>query len=274
MTYPTAVSFNDYVFDVTRLGKLDGLTTPSYAVSESVIAGARGSRHNRSLMRKRQITLEILLHADTEADYFNKREALLSATLPDNGEGELTITLDGVQYLLNAVPQSTEINWPQGNYAPVQVQFVCYDPTIYSSTLYEEADIIIRSGGGLTFPLVFPLTFVTTNSGTATATNGGNVYVWPVITLSGLMTNPLVRNLTTDEYLQLTYTSGVNDEIVIDMANRTIVLNGVTSLITELADGSDFWNLQPGDNEINISTGSSSDTGTLTLTWRYGFSAL
>lgn len=271
----TAAAFNGYDFDVVRTGKVDGLNAASYEVSESVYAGKGGSIFNQALPRKRQITLELLLMTNSEDDYETQRAAILEACNKANGEGELNLTIYGTEYLINAVPEPPIIDWPKFPFFTVQMQFVAYDPIIYSATAQSQSGIAVPAGGGAVFPLIFPITFTSSGStGKATIYNNGNIETYPILTITGLMTNPLLRNITTGESLQLTYTSTVNDTIVIDMKNRTVTLNGTTNLLGNVVAGSDWWTLAAGENTIGVSTGSTSDTGTLSLNWYDAFSGV
>lgn len=271
----TAASFNGYDFEVARTGRIDGLTEASYDVSESVYAGVRGAIFNQALPRKRQITLEFLVMTNSEDNYETQRAAILEACNKANGEGELNLTLYGNDYLINAVPEPPIIDWPKFPYFTVQMQFTAYDPIIYSANAQSQTGIAVPAGGGLTFPLVFPLTFESSGStGQVTIYNNGNIESYPILTITGLMTNPLIRNATTGETFQLTYTSTVNDTIVIDMAARTVTLNENTNLLGNVVDGSDWWTLTPGANMVALSTSSTADTGTLGLSWRDAFSGV
>lgn len=274
-TIITGAAFEGYNFEVESTGKIEGLAEGSYAVSESVYAGVPGSIFNEALLRKRQVTLEFLVPHQSEQDYQQKREAILQACNKANGIGELTLTILGTDYLLYAVPEPPLISWPHHRYFTVQVQFVCYDPMIYSGSAESVTNIGVPTGGGAEFPLIFPITFASSgSSGTATAYNNGNIPSAPIMTITGVLTNPLIRNVTTGESFQLTHTSGVGDTIVIDMKNRTVVKNGSTNLLGSVQASSDWWDLNPGANIVALTTGSTSDTGMLSLTWRHAWSQI
>ena len=67
--------------------------------------------------------------------------------------------------------------------------------------------------------------------------------------------------------VEIDATTGVSDELVIDMLNRTVVLNGGSALSLRSAD-SDWWGLDVGLNYINYSSDDLSDTGVATISWR------
>lgn len=272
----TEISFNGYTIPHGRIRKVEGLDTPPYRVSDSSLAGRSGSVFNRNLADKRAIVIEWLLYETTMDTYLDERSDIFDAFDPEDGEQELVIEInDDDSVLLNCVVADVKLpaRAAPTTHAYAQAQLVAYDPTIYSEDIHTQSGILAPTGGGATFPLVFPITFETSTSGEATIYNLGNIDASPTLTLSGLLTNPLIRNETTGETFQLTYSTGVNDEVVIDMAARTATLNGVTSLLTSIAEGSTWWSLQPGANTISIATSSTSDTGELEIIWQDAWSA-
>lgn len=262
MSVVSGASFAGYTFDVTRLGKLDGLSTPSYSVSESVLAGVRGSRFNQALIRKRQITLNLLLWCESESEYFTQRAAILEACNKENGEDELTLTIGGTEYLINAVPEPPVITWPMGNYYEVQCQFTAYDPTIYSAIEESSSQVLAPSGGGFTFPIIFPITFTGSGrTGRITIHNNGNIPTYPEIDLAGLLTNPVIENETTGEFFSMTYTLAAGRTIEINNKAKQAILDGSTNLAQYIDDGAVWFTLAPGENVIRLSTDATTDSG-------------
>lgn len=272
----TGITYNGYEIPHGRIRRIEGLDTPPYRVSDSVLAGRSGSRFNNNLADKRAIIVEFLLYKTSMDSYLDERAEIFDAFDPEDGENELVIEIDDDETIsLNCVV--SDVNLParaaEMTYANVQVQLIAYDPTIYSEDIHSQSGILAPTGGGATFPLIFPITFATSTTGEATIYNLGNINACPTLTLTGLLTNPLIRNETTGETFQLTYSMGVNDSVVIDMYNRTATLNGATSLLTHIAEGSSWWCLEPGANTIALTTSSTSDTGTLEITWQDTWSA-
>lgn len=270
----TAASFDGTDFEVTRTGKLDGLSTPSYDVSESVLAGVRGTRFNQALMRKRQVTLEFLMFVDSEEDYFDKRQEIINACTKDDGEGELMLTIHGTTYTLNCVPEPPEISWPHFPYCTVQLQFIAYDPVIYASTEESVSGIETPSSGGLTFNLKFNLTFLSSGASSVTINNAGNLNVYPTLVMAGDLTNPVISNETTGEFFSLTYSLETAGTINADMKNRTVLRGSGLNLAQYVDDGAKWIFLQPGQNEISLSTDDPADTGTLEIRWVTAFTGI
>lgn len=278
-TSPSGVS---YVIPQSRILRIEGLSETPYRRSASQFAGSRGGTHNTLLMDARGVNIEWLVMEASMAEYIAEREEVFNAFNPDeciNGEvGELEIEVNHADnYLLYCIPiRSPRVPERAAEFpmAEAQVQLMADDPVIYSADAEVSSGVSAPAGGGATFPLIFPITFEQTTSGQVTLVNDGNVDTYPVISLSGVLTNPLIRNTTTGDVFQLTYTTDADDTVEIDMEARTVVLNGSTNLITAVVTGSDWWALRKGSNVINLATGSTSDNGTMAINYRHAWNAV
>ena len=148
------------------------------------------------------------------------------------------------------------------------VSLFCADPRLYAATessgSYDPTD---AGSGGLDFPLVFPLDFdASATAGHLTVDNEGNIDTPPVFVITGPVTNPILDNDTTGESIY-TQSCGLSssDYLTIDVANRTVTLNGSTSR-PDLLDASltTWFNLVPGVNQLRL-RGSSMSTGATQL---------
>jgi hypothetical protein len=127
-------------------------------------------------------------------------------------------------------------------------------------------------GVGFSFPISFPFTFGTPNGGgDVTVTNAGNFPVWPVLRLEGRLSDPVVRNDTTGEELDVRVDLAAGDWLTIDSRDRTIVLNDIVSRYGDLRRGSSFPRVAPGQNTFQLRAASSGPTAALTITYRSGW---
>lgn len=128
------------------------------------------------------------------------------------------------------------------------------DPRIYGAALrsafYDPAASL--SGGGVAMPLTFPLTFTTTTVTQLDLTNLGNFATPPVLTIKGPVVNPVVDNNTTGESLYITYSLGSSDTVVVDVAARSVKLNGASRLDLLNTQSTKWWELQPGTNRVRL----------------------
>lgn len=115
--------------------------------------------------------------------------------------------------------------------------------------------------GGTSIPATIPMGFPLSGSSVSSlnVNNAGNESTDPVITLYGPANQFTVINNTTGKQFVLDYAIAEGESIIVDVKSRTVIVNGVTSIYNAL-DG-DFFNLQPGINEIQFTaTGSNEDT--------------
>lgn len=134
------------------------------------------------------------------------------------------------------------------------VSLVGADPRVYASPLktgsYDPTGSL--SGGGAAMPLVFPLVFTGTTATQLVVTNLGKTATPPVLTVKGPVANPIIDNDTTGESIYLLTTLGAADTIVVDVAARTVTLNGAVRQDLFDASLSLWWELAAGENALRL----------------------
>lgn len=142
-----------------------------------------------------------------------------------------------------------------------QITFLCSDPLIYDG------------GNGSDVST----TWITESIelGANTIVNPGFDYE-PIITLEGEFDNPILTNVTTGKFFALDGVSvGTGESLVIDMKNRTVVLEGESgseSLNAYRTIDSSWWSLARGTNDIGIEVDiESGTTVTGEITYRKGY---
>lgn len=136
------------------------------------------------------------------------------------------------------------------------VSLFAADPRIYTSTQVQGTYDPSSSGtGGLFFPLTFPLNFnVSDTAGRLTVDHEGNIATPPVFVITGPVTNPILDldTLSRSIYTRDT-TLAAGDILTIDVAARSVVLNGTTSrpdlINTALTD---WFYIAPGSNQLRL----------------------
>ena len=98
------------------------------------------------------------------------------------------------------------------------------------------------------------------------ATNNGSDVVYPTITIAGVVTSPVISNLTTGESIRVPIALGADDTLEIDMDNESIKLNGHNTP-SSLIIGS-WWGLIPGVNRLQYTSNNQSDTAQVVVSWR------
>lgn len=150
------------------------------------------------------------------------------------------------------------------------VSLFAADPRIYGATLraasYDPAAAL--AGGGVTFPLTFPVTFSVSTVSLLEILVGGNAPTPPVLTLRGPANNPTFDNDTTDKSIQTTAVLGSSDTLSIDVAARTVTLNGASRPDLFDVGESTWWELARGTNRLRV-RGTGMSVGSTLFTCQY-----
>lgn len=256
-------------------GDIVGLGVPDVRTSSGLLSGQHGGWVGAQFYGMRNIAIPGQIIADSVGDYEDRRAALQAAVA--SNEVTLTIVTNaGHQYVIEC--NLIKLDIPFSN-NPLTCRFnlelVAPDPIIYdnSASGLMSAPLSRVGGGGITWPITWPITWA---SGTppVTVNNTGEVALSPTIKLNNAMTNPTITNKTTGQFFTLSgLTTTAGDVVVIDMKNRTALLNG-GSVLSLMTAASDWWLLLPGANTLELSTASSGDTVTGVIEWRAGYGGI
>ena len=250
---------------------IDGLDLPPLRTSSGSYSGRDGGWVGAQFYASRLLSLTGRVFSSNVATLYASRKTLQSS-LAQPAVTVLVSTDDGGQYRLDCTLDSFDMPIKRAkSRADFHITLLNADAIIYDTSAggADTASIARTSGGGLSWPLTWPLTW-SAGSAPTTVTNNGTVTIFPTVTLTGVMTSPVLTNNTTGQFISLpTFTTAAGDVLKIDMLNRTVLLNG-GSVLPAVVTSSSWWPLIPGSNSISLATGSSSDTVTGTVTWRSG----
>ncbi|NYI05257.1 phage distal tail protein [Allostreptomyces psammosilenae] len=154
----------------------------------------------------------------------------------------------------------------------VSLQWVCTDPRRYAPQPGFADTTLPVSGGGLEYPIGYPLGYGTPrSSGSVTAANDGNAHTHPVLTITGPVVRPSVFNHTTGMRLEYDITLTADETLTVDTAESTVVLGGGGSRLhtaTPLSDPERLFTLAPGDNALDFRAPEGGEQARLSVTWR------
>lgn len=153
-----------------------------------------------------------------------------------------------------------------------KLELLATDPTIYDNATGNPLAAIVRkvANGGYTYPVIYPVVYAAGELPT-TVTNNGDVLVYPIITLTNVMDDPIITNETTGEIFSLSpLVTSPGDEVVIDMRAHTVLLNGgnIFDLVTT---SSSWWGLVPGTNSLSLTSSGGGDNVTAMVSYRSGY---
>jgi phage-related protein len=121
---------------------------------------------------------------------------------------------------------------------------------------------------GRTYDRTYNLTYGGGSISNSTAiVNVGNWTTYPVITITGPVTNPTIGNVTTGQYMTVNYSLTNTDTLVIDLDQKLITLNGVSAR-NLLAGNSEWFGAPPGTSYFTF-TGTNIFVGITTATVVY-----
>jgi hypothetical protein len=156
-----------------------------------------------------------------------------------------------------------------------------FQATLVSTDVYalgsNEQSVVITAGAaagetGIANPITNPISTTLNATGQQFVVNQGDAPTWPRFRIDGPITNPQVLNNTTGELLALATTVNVGDYLDIYPQLGRILLNGTADRYSALDFAqSEWWQIQPGSNDIRLLASSFSSPAALTVYWRNAF---
>lgn len=184
-------------------------------------------------------------------------------------EGQLKMQFGNKKRMIKC--RCNELGEPErrGIYNEIVIQFICDDPEFtdfdqFMVSLFTREDLIsspftFTAGSGLVF---------TKRINGADITNNGDLKTFPVFyiyndssesteTLNEQKDGILIENTTTGQKIELNYAARPDEEIIIDIENRSIkgIYNGTTTNLINYISNDTFLNkfwIDPGKNTIQI----------------------
>lgn len=150
----------------------------------------------------------------------------------------------------------------------VFVQLQAADPRIYSALVSSDGVGLPTGGGGVTFPLTFPIVFGSPTGGELRVVNDGSFPVEPFLRITGPATNPRVGSLMTDRAMAFNLTLAPGEWLDIDVPNRSVLLNGTADRYSALTRDSRWFELLSGPNDLTFRADDYDAGARLSVTWR------
>jgi hypothetical protein len=148
------------------------------------------------------------------------------------------------------------------------VQLTAPDPVRYGIDQHTATCGLPQPGLGITFPIQqWPLDFGRPAGGSLVLRNAGTVATWPVWTVTGPCTQPVIRAPTTGQSLGFGLSLAGGDVLVVDVAARTIRFNGA-SRRSALLPGSSWFGVPPGTTGIEFDAQRTDTSAVLAAAWR------
>jgi len=266
------------VYDV---GQVTGLDLPVMRTSDQPKTRDHGSYQGIDLLGERVLVLDVELAPGNPVTLGAQLAVLAAITGPQSAESPLVWQLPGQgKRQANVRPRRRLLPVVQSyvvGYAKASVEFVASDPRVYDQVLQSLSTGQATQVGGLSFPMTFPTTFGTAGSGgIINATNAGNFGSRPTFSIAGPCINPVIENRTAGKTISFSITMLAGDTLTVGLdVGHPVYLNGTGSRRNAVTSTPDqWWELQPGVNELHFSTGDAGNTGALlTVPFRSAWSS-
>lgn len=232
-------------------------------------------------LRPRTIQILVRREACNRPEYATLRDSLIDYLRPNRGGHVVTPGLlrkykanGGVREWFvyptegPSFPSHEPDKWDQWAIQDT-IRFTAYDPVARDPTPHT-LTYAATGGTASTFPITFPLSFASFGSSGPLA-YAGTWDTFPTVVINGPATGALIRNLTTNEELNLSYAipSGRVVTITLDYGNKKVLLDDGTNLIGYMTTGSAVgtFHLQPGLNDLQIYASGTSAITSIILSW-------
>jgi hypothetical protein len=244
----------------TIIRTFEGFEYPIVRESIEDVSGEKSAVYMASYFGRRQISFTGDLLG---SNVFQLRHNLLKV-LDDGLKTVKIVTYDDLELQFEA--QLDSISNPYTH----QIHTFTIKMSIPNYRLYsqDEYDLEIhpfRIYGGIAIPAIVPFEWEGGSTEPSTITNAGNEQSEPIFTIYGPGTYFKVKNITTGEYFEIDEEIIQDDEIIIDVKNQTVTLDG--SSIRSSFSG-DFWKLESGDNLVRFVVLGDDENTKLKIEWR------
>ena len=234
-----------------------------------------------SRFEPREVSFDVMVQAPSLEDIQSAIKTLSAALNPLEGTGVLLFDYeDGTQYVLYAIGNNTPTLTEEkgATYQRVRLDFIAYDPFWYGA----ESIAYFESAGTDFFPLDISGNFLASSGTSQVLTNAGNVDTPVTISITGIITNPYLQNTTTDQSFNITLImADASDNLTITTAfgNKTATYTPGSTGMSENAfkyfdADSVFWQLQPGDNTVSLSSLSVDSACVVSVQWESKYSGI
>jgi Phage tail protein len=240
---------------------------PSTVYVRSKRGGAQGTKMPTPSFASYQFVLDFIIVGKSFADLGAQRDAFFGilGTIHSAGVQRLAITrADGsMRYLdIKAIEVTGDMKPDDATSSIVEVTLLGEYPFLQNIIPYSQS-VGLSNGGGIAIPMSIPLPFSGGSTTTFTLTNKGNIAANPILTFTGLLTNPnlaITQNgVTKTLSLGLTLADSAHT-CVVDCYNETVLLQPSGNVARQNMSG-DFLQIPVGTSSIQLTTGSGGDTG-------------
>lgn len=250
------------------VSSLEGWDSADVRIETPPRPDSHGAFDTDAWYTERKVTVEGQIIAPTVATRRAAEQALST----------LTARLQSVLLRVDEAPYARQMTVKRaGRLQLTQIGATCHyslplvaaDPRRYDVNQQSATTGLPADGIGFSFPFSFPFSFGSAGAGgTVSVTNAGDLETWPVLTITGPVLNPVVRNNTTGDEMRFTIDLPAGEFLTVDTLNRTVLLDGTANRRNTVAMGSRWPAIVPGVNEFLFRATSSTTDASLVIRYR------
>lgn len=256
---------------------IQGLEKPEIRTASGNFSGRDGGWIASQFYKYRVITINGVLNEETCANLETSRQELMAALPIRTALPMFITTFAGAIYYADVYVIDLKMDIVGAKFQEFQLTVMSPDPYLYDAGDGTDPDsgfitqtIYKLVGGGYIFPYILPVIWEAGSTPTL-VNNTSDVLIFPIITLTDTFTNPRIQNNTTGQYIELAVTTTTGDEIIIDMKNRTVTLNGGSILPYKSGN---WWGLIAGANMIELTSDGGGDNTEGTIKYRIAYEGI
>lgn len=260
-----------------RLFKIEGIGGPETNLQMQKSPFQDGNTYIDNTLESRPISIEFGIFANDRTELYGLRHKISRIFNSKLGLGTLVFNFGGLYREINAIVENGPL-FPDGEGNETEkfqrglIDFICPDPFWLSKENVEQLTVW---EGGLEFPLELPTEFaILSEERSKIIFNEGDVETPIIVVFNGPASAPIrVENITTGEFIEVNQGLQSGERLEINTAFgkkrvEKVLENGERINAFHYIDlQSKFFQLIPGNNLINYSTGEDYERAAVSITW-------
>lgn len=262
--------------DVVLVPPLQGMAKPPIRTSSGNFSGRDGGWLSSQFYSPRQIVVNGLINGNSCDNAYELMCELQNMVTIRQLMPFIYTTTTGTSYLAEVYLIDMNMDITQDRIYEFQLTLLAPDPSFFivdpddPNEGWIEQTFTTIVGGGYVTPYVLPVEWSPSAQPTV-INNPTDKIIYPQIIITGQYTNPQINNNSTGQFIKVNVTTAPGDVIIIDMANRTITLNGTSILATRTGN---WWGLLPGETLVSLETDDPTDEQEGVIRYRPAYSGV
>lgn len=260
--------------DMKVLSGMNGRWMPPISFVEEKTPNQHGSQLRQVNVEARPVDVPIWIKAKNEIGLRQKMREITRMLNPLKGDGKLMVIAPDesrreITCRYNSGFEGQEDRDNKGVWFQKAILvFKAFDPFWYDAQTIVET---FTTGEPATFFPFLPLRLASSSVfADTTIDNVGDVETYPEWIIQGPGENIVLRNLTTGEVTNISYSLGLGESITIDTKpfHKTVMKNDGSNLFYTLSDESSLWALAEGKNSIRLEMADSTEQSSIQLSYK------